>query len=285
MKRQLTVIGVGFLLMFIPAIGTAGVVPWGKLVYEGEVSSQTRENFQKAVDAVDELFTKYKIVLSDPVTVVVTTDTESYIQALMLHGGLSRAEAEYKAISPQTNLGASMGRKPVVLIRWIPTRQLTPQGASYLVNNPQESFALSHELFHQVKNQQSLVRTVNWLKEGPPELFRFMALETAGIKSVTDSVQLAERFIRRAAKIPETQQLASYDYETWQSLARQGFPVYHMAAIMTVRLIGDNGFEKVLFFYQLLHNGSDPDKAFITAFGVSMPDFLDYMNDYFKKLH
>jgi len=57
-----------------------------------------------------------------------------------------------------------------------------------------------------------------------------------------------------------------------------------MAALMTYRLVGDNGFEKVIFFYQLLHNGSDPDKAFITAFGVQMSDFLTDMNDYFNKL-
>ena len=57
-----------------------------------------------------------------------------------------------------------------------------------------------------------------------------------------------------------------------------------MAVVMTYRLVGDNGFEKVLFFYQLLHNGSDPDKAFIIAFGVQMSDFLADMNDYFNKL-
>jgi len=49
-------------------------------------------------------------------------------------------------------------------------------------------------------------------------------------------------------------------------------------------LIGDNGFGKVILYYQLLHNGNDPDKAFITAFGVQMSDFLADMNDYFNRL-
>ena len=57
-----------------------------------------------------------------------------------------------------------------------------------------------------------------------------------------------------------------------------------MAAVMTYRLIGDNGFEKVILYYQLLHNGSDPETAFITAFGRPMSDFLADMNDYFNKL-
>ncbi|MDI6764760.1 MAG: hypothetical protein QME83_17295, partial [Thermodesulfobacteriota bacterium] len=75
-----------------------------------------------------------------------------------------------------------------------------------------------------------------------------------------------------------------HNYKTWQSLAQQKYPVYQMAALMTYRLIGDNGFEKLIFFYQLLDNGSDPDKAFITAFGVQMYDFLADMNDYFNRL-
>ena len=146
---------------------------------------------------------------------------------------------------------------------------------------------MPHELFHQVQNQYSGVQTVSWLSEGPPELFKFMALDAAGIRRVTDSVKLAEQAIRRAATIPDTRQLGTNDYKTWQSLAQQGYPVYHMAVVMTYRLVGDNGFEKVIFFRQLLHNlhkGDNPDKAFVTAFGVQMSDFLADMNDYFNRL-
>jgi hypothetical protein len=285
MNKRLTIIVAGFLLMFIPAFSTAWEGSWGKVVYDPEVPSQTRENFQKAIDAVDKLLTKYKIVLSDPVTVVVTADSKSFIRALMLHGNLTRAEAEHKAI---TTVQGVSDIKAVIVIRSLPTRQSTGQGTSYPVNDPQEGFrALPHELFHQVQNQYSGVSTVNWLSEGPPELFKFMALETAGMRRVTDSVQIEEQLIRRAAKIPDTRQLATNDHKTWQSLAEQKYPVYHMAAVMTYRLVGDNGFEKVIFFRRLLHNlhkGDNPDKAFITAFGVQMSDFLADMNDYFNKL-
>ena len=254
--------------MVIICAGTVGAGSWGNLVYDTEVSSQTEENFQKAIDAVDKLFTKYNIVVGNPITMVVAAnDAESYIRALMFYAHVSRAEAE-DAVKEIT-LGQSDLKQPLVIIRYTPTRQLTPQATSYLVNNPEEGLrVLPHEVWHQVKNQYSPVRTVNWLAEGPPELFKFMAFETAGIRRVTDCVQLAQQSIRRAAEIPDTRQLASYDYKTWQSLAQQRYPVYDMAALMTVRLIGDNGFEKVISFYQLLHNGSDPDKAFTTAFGV-----------------
>lgn len=61
-------------------------------------------------------------------------------------------------------------------------------------------------------------------------------------------------------------------------------PLYQMADLITYRLIGDNGFGKVLLYCQLLHDESDPDKAFTTAFGVKKADFLANMNDYFNKL-
>ena len=253
------------------------------LIYDQEVPSETKENFQKAFDAVNALLTKYKIVLSNPITIVViTNDAEKYIQALMFYYNISRTLAENKA---EHSAGISSTEKPVIIIRWIPTRQSTGQGTSYPVNNPEEGFrALPHEVFHQVQAQYTRVHTANWLEEGSADLFRWMAFEAGGIRRETDCVQLAEQAIRRAAEITDTRQLASCDHTTWGSLNEQKYPIYPMAALMTYRLVGDNGFEKVILFYQLLHNGSDPDKAFITAFGVQMSDFLADMNDYFNKL-
>ena len=253
------------------------------LIYDQGVPSQTKENFQKAFDTVNKLLTKYKIVLSNSITIVViTNDAEKYIQAMMFYYNISRALAEKKA---EYSGGISSTEKPVIIIRWIPTRQSTGQGTSYPVNNPEEGFrALPHEFFHQIQNQYSRVREVNWLTEGFADLFRWMAFETGGIRRETDCVQLAEQAIRRATKLPDTRQLASYDHTTWDSLVQQRYPVYPMAALMTYRLIGDNGFGKVILYYQLLHNGKDPDKAFITAFGVQMSDFLADMNDYFNRL-
>ena len=126
---------------------------------------------------------------------------------------------------------------------------------------------------------------MNWMTEGPPELFKFLALETAGIRSVKDSVKMTETSISmKGVKIPDVRQLASYDYTTWESLGLQRYPVYQMAGLMTYHLVGDKGFEKVILFYQLLHDGNNPDKAFVSAFGVQMSQFLDDMNDYFNGL-
>jgi hypothetical protein len=166
--------------------------------------------------------------------------------------------------------------------------QATGQGTSYPVNNPEEGFhSFPHELFHEVQNQCGGVSTVNWLQEGPAELFRFMAFETAGMRRVTYFVQQSEQRIRQAAAIPDTRQLATNDHKTWQSLAEQKYPVYDMAFLMTYRLVGDNGFEKEILFLRLLHNlhkGDNFGKEFITAFGKPMSAFLTEMNEYFNNL-
>ena len=60
--------------------------------------------------------------------------------------------------------------------------------------------------------------------------------------------------------------------------------IYSMAEVMAARLVQDNGFENIVFFYQLLHNGTDRDKAFMAAFRVPMAWFLSDMNDYFDRL-
>jgi len=283
MNKRLAIIAAIILLVLIPAFSTAWAASWVKMVYDPEVPSQARENFQKAVDTVDVLFTKYKIILSDPVTVVMTAnDAESFIRALMLYGNYTRQAAELAAAGTVGDrVGLSLRNKPVVVIRYTP---LTTESIS-LGFGPLEGYLdLPHELFHQVEHQYTRVTTATWLSEGPADLFGRMALEAAGFKSVTRFVRQAEQKISKAAAIPDIRQLASNDYKTWISLRQQRYPVYGMAFLMTYRLVGDNGFGKVILYYQLLDNGSDPDKAFNTAFGVRMSDFLTDMNDYFNNL-
>lgn len=279
------VLAVFYFLLFTPGLSIAQMASWGNLVYEIDVSPQTKDNFQKAFDTVDAVFMKYGIVLSHPITIVVAgNDAESYIKALMIYAHQSRAQAE--DVMNRSVMGKSLQGKDIVIIRYLPTRQLTAQGTSYLVkNNPEEGFfILPHEVWHQAAYQYGSVHSVNWINEGSAELFKFMVLEAAGIRKVSDSAHRTEQSIGRAAEIPATRQLASSDYKEWMSLTRVGTPIYDMAALMMVRLVGDNGFEKVIFYYQLLHDGKDPEKAFFTAFGVQSSDFLSEMDDYFRQL-
>ncbi|WP_041437989.1 hypothetical protein [Thermodesulfobium narugense] len=62
------------------------------------------------------------------------------------------------------------------------------------------------------------------------------------------------------------------------------YPVYQMAVLMTYKLIQGNGFENVIYFYQLLHSGVPVNKIFLTAFKVPMSYFLNDVNEYFASL-
>ena len=245
---------------------------WADIVYEADVPPKTRENVAKAVDSVADLLTQYNIALRNNITVVITADTEGYIQARMFYAKESRAKAEEVA---KYSGGVSLGGKHIIIIKG------TPQ----LNAHPAEAFRiLPHEIFHQVQSQYGKTSTVNWLVEGTPEAFQFAAREKAGFGKESDYIRQAEEEIRQAPEIPDARQLADYNYQSYTALVQKGYPVYQMSVVMATRLVQDNGFENIIFFYQLLHNGTAPDHAFLSAFRVPMAWFLSDMNAYFDKL-
>ena len=245
---------------------------WLKTLFDREVPAGTRTNVQKAVDLVADLLTQYNIVLTKPITVHVTGDTESYIQAGVFYRGMTRANAEEWA---KYSAGVSIPSKNTILIHGTPS----------LMADPAEAFrVLPHELFHQVQSQYGRMETVNWLSEGAPEVFQFMAREKAGLNNFKDLIRQTEQVVRKAPDIPATVQLASYDYKKYTSLVRQNYPVYEMSVLMAARLTEGNGFENLIFFYQLLHGGTEPDKAFTSAFRVPMSFFLAETQTYFEGL-
>ena len=67
-------------------------------------------------------------------------------------------------------------------------------------------------------------------------------------------------------------------------MMQKNYPVYDMAVLMADQLAQGNGFENIIFFYQMLHMGIDREKAFHAAFRVPMSWFLSDMNSYFTKL-
>ena len=263
---------VALLILFSGVISPASAwASWVNVVYDQEVPPQTRQNVQRAVDTTADLLTKYKITLSQEVTVVVTANEASYAQALMFYAKIPKDKAE--AMAKYTG-GESLGDKPMVILK----------GSPALQNSAVEVFrVLPHDLFHQVQRQYGHTQTVNWLVEGTPEVFQLVAREEAGLGKVADNIRLAENVIRLAKDIPDARQLANYDYKTWDALMQQ-YPIYQMSVVMAYKLIQDNGFENVVFFYQLLHGGSSPDKAFAAAFRAPMAWFLSDMNAYFDRI-
>jgi len=177
---------------------SAFAASWAEIIYDSEVPAQTRKNIASAVDTVADLLTQYNIALRYDIKVVVTADTESYIQALMFYNKDSRAKAEEVA---KSSGGVSLNDRHILLIR----------GTSLLNTSPSEVYrVVPHELFHQVQNQYGKARTLNWLVEGTPEVFQFVAREKAGFGKVADFVRQAEQIVRQDSAIPDVRELANY---------------------------------------------------------------------------
>ncbi len=236
-------------------------------VYDDGVTSRVRGNIDKTIDVVADLLTKYNLVLSEKITVAVSADEESYAQALMFYLKYSRQYAKEQA---QYTAGTSSNKMPLIIVK----------GSADM----DESFrVLPHEIFHQVQRQYGRLGTVPWLTEGAPEVFQFIARETAGLEKASLNVSAARERVRMAREIPDAHELACSSYKQWESLMRK-YPVYDMAVLMTYQLMQGNGFESIIFFYQLLHNGISANSAFQAAFRVPMSYFLDEMNEMFCKL-
>ena len=244
---------------------------WVKVVCQPDVPAATRDNIEAALDTVADLFADYRIYLPQAVTVVVSDGPEGYVRAIMNYG-YTREAAEEKA---KHTAGISLNQRPVIIIK----------GSPALMRDRQEVYrVLPHELFHQAQRQWGRLGTVNWMVEAAPELFRIKASERAGFAPAAVLLAFEQMKIRRASAIPSAHQLASKDYSAFSGLAAKGFPVYPMATLMLAKLADDAGFDKVVYFYQLLHYGSDPDKAFLSVFRVPMAMFLTDMDTYFASL-
>ena len=269
--KNRTIVLISLLLMAVYS-AHASAASWAELVYDAGVPPKTRENVERAVNAVDGQLTQYKISLRDKIKIVVTADYDSFLKAWMRYGEMSRAEAEEGV---KGSAGASVGHKPIILIR----------GRPALNENPEEAFRLlPHEIFHQLQSQGYGKTLVPWLTEGSADLFMLEVLDTAGFGKVNDFIRGAEERICQAPAISDVRELADYNYQSYTSLAQEGYPVYEMSAVMAARLVQENGFEKIILFYQLLHTGTSRDKAFLTAFRIPTAQFLNEMNASFADL-
>lgn len=265
----LLIAGLG-LALYTPTAGAADR-NWVKIQYRAEIPPPMVDNLEACLDTVADLLSEYRIYLSQPVTVVVTGDADGYIRALVSYG-YSLPDAERTS---KNTAAVSLGSRPVIVL----------QGTESLLRNKQEVYrVLPHEIFHQVQSQYGKLRTVTWMIEGAPELFRMKASERAGLAPAAVYLAFEQRRVRQAKIIPSAREIGSQDYQVFSGLAAKGYPVYPMSTLMLAKLTEDAGFDKVVYFYQQLHYGVSPDKAFLSVFRVPMQWFLGDMDRYFADL-
>ncbi len=271
LRRMLPTLLVVILILAVASPALAAERSWVKVAYDSSAPQQLRDNVEASLDTVADLLAEYRIYLTRPITVIVSADHEDYVRILVLNG-YTREKAEQTA---KQSAGVSLGQRPVIILK----------GSDALKRDRQEVYrVLPHEIFHQVQSQWGKLGTVNWMVEAAPELFRIKASEKAGFAPAGVFLAMEQLRVKHAKVIPSAAELASKNYAVFSGLAGKGYPVYAMSTLMLSKLVDDAGFDKVVYFYQQLHHGADPDKAFLNTFRVPMGWFTKDMDAYFASL-
>ncbi len=261
------------LLLFASVCSTAWSADrsWVSIHYDPEVSAQTKQNVEVALNVIADMLTGYKLPLKDKVTVVVTADKESYLKALVFYG----YSVESARLTAETSAGVSLNNRAIILLK----------GSTALHSNPREVFrVLPHELFHQIQSQFGRTRSAPWMTEAAPELFRILAQDRAGFNTVDTLIDAEAQAIYTANSLPSVRQLMNTEYTAFIALSRQGFPVYQMSLIMLYYLTKEEKFEPVLQYYRLLNNGLQPAVAFEAIFRRPQFVFAEEMDKVFAEL-
>ncbi|MCK9265562.1 hypothetical protein M0P98_01555 [bacterium] len=244
-----------------------------KLTYTPGVTKAIRENTQRVVNILTELFIKYKLTLDEPITVIVTANTQSFIKSI---ASISKVSEDVVAKDIGSSLGVSLSNQKTIIIRGGNYNHVTG------IRDLHDVFA--HESFHQILDKFSRIKPAYfWIEEGSAEYFRLVALEEAKLDSIGTQISLVERNVRNAPSLPNTHQLSNYmDFQNLR--LNSNIPIYNMSLLMVYNLIEKRNFGKVISFYRLIDTGMPQDKAFYLAFGKQASSFMDEMNIYFKTL-
>lgn len=245
---------------------------WVKVTYEPTVPSITRGYVETAISLSNELLAQNGLLPSEMISVFVSNGAEGYVDLLVKYGGIDKERAKEQA---KRSEGVSVTSGPIVLIKgssWIHTNQV---GACWIV---------PHELFHQVQRQYGENKASIWIREGFPEVFRFMVTERAGLFSLQESLSKVENIVRKTKQIPDIRMLATSNYSTFRELNKQHYPAYSLSTLLAAQLVKQKGFSSVAKFYHLLGNGSSEGTAFHEAFGMPMDTYMSSMAPYLKGL-
>ena len=271
-SRLVITVFMAMAIFFSPCQTVAAERSWVKVLYTNEASPEMTRNVEDCLDTVADLLGQYHIYLPQPISVIVTADSANYITVLMSYGYTQEAAER----TDKNSAAVSLSQYPIIVLK----------GTTALKEKKQEMYrVLPHEIFHQVQRQWAKLRTVTWMVEGAPELFRMKASEQAGMAPMAVYLAVEQNRIKQAKILPSAHQIGHQDYTVFSNLAAKGYPVYSMSTVMMAKLAEAAGFDKVVYFYQQLHYGVDPDKAFLSVFRVPMGYFLDDMDRYFGEIH
>jgi hypothetical protein len=207
------------------------------------------------------------LVVTHPVTVLLTPDAKTYAQVLRDEEGLQQEAALAQAAFTS---GGSYGHKVIVNI-----------GEIEMYNDA--LFIVAHEIAHQSQVEALVdITRLNWLTEGLADWVAAQAV-AANLGELADSdASQVKRYhhswLMTVAQAPLYPRLLELDGRTdWLTSIRAYGPVipYRTAALAVFRLAEIAGMDSFRSYFALRATGESAEKAFAAAFGMTLEAFED----------
>jgi hypothetical protein len=178
-------------------------------------------------------------------------------------------------ISPQTARVAAGFAKAAVGNRRILVNETLMAKSQW----PERLVTLAHEMVHvtqlELSGHRSLVRQ-QWLVEGFAEWAAFAAVDALGVRPLAAERASMQQRVRAAREQVGLARLAELDtFDQWvRSRDQRGFDAaYPFAYLATDFLVERHSYDRLLAYFRLYRNSSDPAANFEAAFGESLEQF------------
>ncbi|MCE5287212.1 MAG: hypothetical protein LLG02_15390 [Pelosinus sp.] len=257
--------GIFALLPFLPITGYALQVD---VVGDDGVSARTLTEVRAEIAMVDQFYHDYYgLDIDYPIRLVLASDKEKYITAMMDEFGMTQEEVEKYHYNSD---GLTSGRTIVSNLASCPSRGLR------LIN-------IAHELTHQY--QRSLCGSYNayelrWLSEGTADVMAYSVLSLNGMFSLNVHNKKCMETLQAVPQIPKLARLGRV--QDWVNSANTtGLAVNYLTSdAAVIYLIGKVGYTPMFTYFQLLGDTRDVHQAFAQAFGMNLEDFEEEFNEY-----
>lgn len=233
-----------------------------EIIRNDGVSKATEHDAAIAAENVKAFFMdKYNVQLRRNIHIMLTPDTDGYIQTQMKEHRLSGEEAMRRS---RTSAASSQGS--VIILN---------AGHPGLASSPSRIATIAHEMVHQFQDQLTNGRTIGleWLTEGMAGIIAVQLTEDWGGKSLASYKKYCLKEIGSAAALPDLAELRTS--KQWRaSLDKYGASVtYRIAEAAVIELQSSAGWDPFVSYYQIVNQAADKGMAFERSFGTSLDNF------------
>lgn len=242
-------------LVFAPSGGV-------EIIRNSGVSKEVEHSAAIAVENVKAFFMdKYNVQLRRNIRIILTSDTDDYIQAQMKEHKISGEEAIRRG---RTSSASSQGS--VIILN---------AGHPRLASSPSLIATITHEVVHQFQDQLTNGRMSGseWLTEGMAGIIAVQLTEDWGGKSLASYKKYCLKEIGSAAALPGLEELSTS--KQWRaSLDKYGASVtYRIAEVAVLELQSSTSWDAFVSYYQLVNQAADKGLVFERNFGVTLDNF------------